>query len=95
MALLFVALLATLKDSDAGMPVERVGLVGGTVLVLMLDAVDRMVTYLRWPDLAVMLGMAVLVSSRASHRPAWVTDRIIAGSIVLLCVTTIPVWVWI
>lgn len=95
MVLLLLAFASLLIDRYAGERVERLALVGALLLLLMLGHVDRAVTYLRWPDLAVMLGLVVFVSSRAAARPAWVTDRLIAASVGGLCVTTIPLWVWI
>lgn len=93
--LFFAAALATLRSPRAGSPVARVCLVGATLFVLMLGHYDRMVVYLRWPHLAAMLGLLVYVACPRDERPAWVTDRIVAGSIVGLWITTVPVWIWI
>lgn len=82
-----IALARALKDHDAGLPHERLALVGYLVVMSMLPVWDRSVVFLRWADEAVLLGWAL-----ALHVRSFPIRPVLRG-VVALSFTTAIVWV--
>lgn len=85
--------VAMKRAPDAGTTVERVGLVGALLLVSTLGGWDRMVVYLRWPDLAVMLGLIVYLACPPERLPQWADARTVSRAFALLFISALPIWI--
>lgn len=56
----------------------------------MLGRLDRYVVYLRWPTLALLLGLVIFVSRPLSAERSWLTNRVVIGIIAGLTATILP-----
>ncbi len=75
--------LHALSERDAGLPHERVAILGATALVAMLGSWDRAIVYLRYPTLWLLIGYVLLLSTRPTPSGAR-SLRVAAVGIALL-----------
>ena len=75
--------LHALSERDAGLPHERVAILGATALVAMLGSWDRAIVYLRYPTLWLLIGYVLLLSTRPTPSGAR-SFRVAAVGIALL-----------
>lgn len=76
-----------LLDQQAGLPHERLALLGTLLIMSMLPAWDRNVVFLRWADETVLLGLAVSLGARRFP------IRPVAEAVAALSITTVLVWI--
>lgn len=77
----------SLREPGAGLPHERLALIGALGVISMLPVWDRSVVFLRWADEAVIAGFAVYLASTATR------TRPLVRMVGALWFTTALVWV--
>ena len=92
---LFAAFLAAVRSAGGATTVERLGFLGATVLVSTVEGWDRMVVFLRWPDVAMMLGIIVYLGSGPKGTPTWANARGVLTALGVLAGSVVPIWIFI
>lgn len=79
-------------DHAAGTPVQRIGLVVASLLLSLVGGWERMVVFLRWPDIALILAMLFHLQTK-ERLPRWASTDLVARVMLGLWISVVPLWI--
>lgn len=83
---------SALADHRAGSPTLRASLIVATLLLSLVGGWDRMVVFLRWPDIALILAMLIHLRTK-EPTPRWASDSTVVRLMLGLWISVVPLWI--